>query len=861
LGSEVRNVNVQRATRFVVAWGLALGLSLAASSAPGQAPPTSLPAQDDGTDKGASSVERYKELTDPEHMLEKRKKALEKEKQKPPFEFFRSQVLPFDILPFVKPNHWNTMTLELRANLADYSGLLQSAPVPLLDMPHEVVFRRDARLVKEQTQRLAFQIMFPHVGREITLELTHPDAIRAEGAWPASLQPLLPHQMLMPILTSEPTAFTAWARYLALMPASGDKAQDQMDKQRYYRLVQSQDPEKAPLLPTHPLTWSTISHVIWDDILPEKLNIDQQQAMLDWIQFGGQLIIIGGAGPSLAPLQESFLAPYLPATVSGRNETLGAEDLVPLVEGYPESVWPSEWLAEYEGQGNVRFQTAVRYRETNGIKLGTSKGIFLSGLTPVPGATPIPLGDKSGHLLGVEKRAGRGRILMLAIKPTDGRLRKWPGIDTLVRRVILRRPEEAWDSGRQAFGMLSGRELSWVRYVGRDLGAQHTQSANPPQADVSGEVAPNNDPVAAWLDSSRLPVTSRKALQRASGITVPGRDFVLWVVLAYGIALVPLNWLVCRFVFRRRELAWVIAPILAFGFAIVVERAAAYDMGFDSASDEIDVIELQGDYPRGHLSRFAAVYSTGRVRYSIAYPDDPTALALPLSMEDQLRGEETLQSVWQSSPVPALMGFPVQPRSLAMFRTEQMINLPGGITLDTTGGAKQVVNNTGLNLRDAVLVEVGAKKRYNLGPIAAGAKVPVGAPEEPKAKPETPPASTSQERVSEDPGTWLDTNRKTMAPREPFLEMLRSYDWARPEDGGEWRLVAWVEAPHPGERFEPTVDRHRGFRLLVAHLTYGPPPNPAGKPYYTADGARLDKKTTPPTGSPFSDPEPGAQPQ
>ena len=64
-------------------------------------------------------------------------------------------------------------------------------------------------------------------------------------------------------------------------------------------------------------------------------------------------------------------------------------------------------------------------------------------------------------------------------------------------------------------------------------------------------------------------------------------------------------------------------PLLALGFAVGVERVAAYDMGYDSACDEIDLLEVQGDYPRAHLSRFAALYTTGRAKYTIAYPNEP----------------------------------------------------------------------------------------------------------------------------------------------------------------------------------------------------------------------------------------------
>ena len=50
-------------------------------------------------------------------------------------------------------------------------------------------------------------------------------------------------------------------------------------------------------------------------------------------------------------------------------------------------------------------------------------------------------------------------------------------------------------------------------------------------------------------------------------------------------------------------------------------------MGFDSACTEIDLLELQGAYPRAHLNRFTALYSTGRNRYAISYPEDPSALS------------------------------------------------------------------------------------------------------------------------------------------------------------------------------------------------------------------------------------------
>ena len=158
-------------------------------------------------------------------------------------------------------------------------------------------------------------------------------------------------------------------------------------------------------------------------------------------------------------------------------------------------------------------------------------------------------------------------------------------------------------------------------------------------------------PVGEWLDAAAAEDEPGDAGERL-GDRDPRARFVLMVIVAYMIALVPINWLICRFGLGRREWAWAVVPLLSFAFAIVVERAAAYDVGYDSSCDEVDLLETYGDYPRGHLSRFASLYSTGRVKYAISYPDDPTALALPLDTGRSIRGEDVPQSVFQTLPIP-----------------------------------------------------------------------------------------------------------------------------------------------------------------------------------------------------------------
>ncbi len=280
----------------------------------------------------SSEEEKLQILTDPEAV----KKKLEKDKNKAPFEFFRSQVAPFDVLPYVKPFHWATLAMELRANDEDYQGYIQSDPVMMPSMPHEMVFRREARLLKEQRARLPLQVnLMQTVPKEWTLDLVRPGAIRPEGIWQASLLTLEPHQMLIMILSKESTnQFAAWNRLIAMLPSDAERESSDLEKQRYYRLVLPMDVDKPALSP-HPLTWSTMSHVIWDGLPPDTLSVSQQQAMLDWLHWGGQIVFTGGAGQGYSLLRESFFGPYLPAEATGQTVSLSRDDLRPLSQSFP----------------------------------------------------------------------------------------------------------------------------------------------------------------------------------------------------------------------------------------------------------------------------------------------------------------------------------------------------------------------------------------------------------------------------------------------------------------------------------------------------------------------------------------------
>ncbi len=794
-----------------------------------------------------SEEERLQILTDPDAL----RKKLEKDKNRAPFEFFRSQVAPFDILPYVKPNHWSTLTFELRANDDNYDGILQTEAVKLANMPHEVYFRRDGRLIKEQRARRALQFIVPDVDtgqvqKQFPVELLRAGALRADSSWQANLSTLPPHQMLVLVLSKDSTTkFAAWSKSAAMLPASVERDGGDLEKVRYYRLVLPIEPDSLSLS-SHPLTWTTMSHVVWDNYPPDAMSAPQQQAMLDWLHWGGQVVLCGGAGQSFSVVRDSFLGPYLPGEATGATVPLAEDDLRPLSQSYPPPYYASsvdnqsEPVA-VERRGSTRRMMRV-YRAPVPIRPGPKRPVYLSVLKAKEGASTIPLGEASPHLLAVESRVGRGRITMLAINPNEEALLGWPGLDTLVRRVVLRRPEEPlgdWTGPEGAIPnsparqRLLSQDLSWYRITSRDL-VITGQSPPPPdettkkavdsnEAAVAAAAAPAGESdmhefpaVADWRDAASLPRMSRDLLEEASGITIPSSNFVMRVILAYLFAVVPLNWLLCRFVLNKREWTWIAVPLVALGFAIGVERMAAHDMGYDTAADEIDLLETHGDYPRAHLTRLVSLYTTGRSHFDISYPNDPTALALPLDNGRSIRGEEIASSMWQSSPVPALLNFTVQPRSLAMFRAEVMMPLGGAIRLAETAGKREVINESGLELRDAVLVEsTGPDTRSErfLGTIKPGASAEIEA----QAQPGDQPLA----RVDAGPGP--DAN--------PFLEALRKSWEAREENQGELRLVAWAASTIAGQVIEPPIDRKRGFTAILVHLRSGAAPSPDGKRY------------------------------
>jgi hypothetical protein len=141
-----------------------------------------------------------------------------------------------------------------------------------------------------------------------------------------------------------------------------------------------------------------------------------------------------------------------------------------------------------------------------------------------------------------------------------------------------------------------------------------------------------------------------------------------------------------------------------------------------------------------------------------------------------------------------------------------MVNLPGSITLVTDDDGGRILNASDLELRDATVVHVNGpddRKLTYLGTIMPGGTVAL--------EPNPVPRASATDKGQLNP--------------TPFLQAFQAYAEDRPENKGEIRLVAWAPKVMAGEKFEPAVDRHRGFTAVVVHLRSGPPPAPSGPKY------------------------------
>ena len=394
--------------------------------------------------------------------------------------------------------------------------------------------------------------------------------------------------------------------------------------------------------------------------------------MLDWLHWGGQLILSGPDTLDSPPRQ--FSRP-LSARPHRRRRKLEAADLAELNAFSGKAIRPLR---------PVRAWSGVRLKKH-------PQAQFLPG---------------SGELLA-ERRVGRGRIVASAFRLSDRELIDWPGCDEFFNAMLLRRPPRKYVGRAPTAACCSSGPTAGSGSTPPAPPGSATSPATPasPCAEYAADVlAPTDEfgpehravqtawspPPAGrdWRPGTtstpwpRPPAPRSRPPPASRSPTAPScsgssrRTCSCWC---------RCNWAVFR-ALGRVEWAWAAAPVIALVCTGTVIRLAQLDIGFVRSQTEVAVAELQADYGRAHLTRYNALYTSLATNYAFTC-DDPGGVVLPLptvARPDEFRmslGQEVRSLTYRRDEAPSLLGFHVGSNSTGLVHSEEMFDLGGGISL------------------------------------------------------------------------------------------------------------------------------------------------------------------------------------
>jgi hypothetical protein len=724
--------------------------------------------------------------------LEKKKE----EKPKPDFQFRQLNTLPNPVDRVeraIKPGHWASGVLEAVANNYDYRGQLAIEPLDLDQMPFRLGTARGVVLPKTQRRDLDL-LFFPPVGvnpRSMGAELQSPrGALVYRERFPLTRMP--DHQYYLIVLARTPE------RYMFLRDMDFVRVPratlNMPGVDAHFRTLMPLINRGAPL-PASLLAWTSTACVVWDDLDPQTLHADQQRAMIDWLHWGGQLVISGPS--SLGALKGSFLDRYLPAESTGTVE-LGSDQLV-------------ELRREWSDPGRPLRVTRAWTAERLAVRPEARTLIWASDLPLV-----------------VDRQVGRGRIALTAFSLAQRSLLEWPGYDGFLHGCLLLRPVREFQfkegdvvvAWHDRTPIDAAARVSNLRFFTRDSGSDDlfarrepiaVEPPTPSQEDLANAEFTGFDSdvnygsgVAGWRDFSLAGDRALGALRDAAGIKIPSPTFVVGALSAYLLVLVPLNWGVFR-AMNRVEWAWVAAPIISLAGALIVIRAAQLDIGFARASNELAVVEMQPRYDRAHVTRYVALYSSLATGYDIGF-DDFGAVAMPFpDGTGLLRGQDRSTVLLRRDGKPVLENFRVASNSIGLIHAEHMLDLEGTLELEEKDGQLVVRNGTGWTLLDATIGHAGTI--VELGKLGSGAWCAIDLA---RGRPFVEYAQEATTAV--EPGQ--------VDPRTMMVTALGG------TEGDEWRLTGWIDEPLAGMTVTPVAAQARQRTVVVAHLRYGALPSP-----------------------------------
>lgn len=764
---------------------------------------------------------------------------------------------------YAKPGHWHETQQQFKSNREDMRVVAvgsvargnELAQIPGTNVVNE--FTRRTTLPKGQSKTIDLQYFVPYSGKKQDPFSNASTALKFRTellSWPL-MTPILQAPSTMPANELKDHEFQLVAigpqalsyEYLTVLDAIYWRGEEFMQEERtrsyYVTLVKPTDGNYS--FPHSMLTMTAIAAIVWDDVSPDDLSENQQEALIDWIHWGGQLIVSGPS--SWSRLQNSFLSPYLPAT-SANAAAFATEDFSSLSE---------TWIVEDRAPRATMDPITIDGAPVGGLKFDLAgSGQWLPG---------------TGELVA-ESQVGRGRIVLTGFPLREPRIYRWKYFSSFFSTGLLRRhprvfrrseadrsiaqywtapfdgaqhdarlhsnmriltrdlPLSAVSGGfsaeqRESLGM-GGEAFEAVQENNINVPNFQTSGQDNSGQDMSSEMSQWGGRGAAWNDYSGLSFQALAALKAAAGIELPSRKTIIYLLAGYLLCLVPLNWLLFKLI-GRLEYAWLAAPLMAMVGVAVVLKVARLDIGFARRTTEISVLEIQGDHSRGHLTQYLALYTSLSMNYAVDFPENGS-VALPLgdiSRSVRRAGDVTrnLRTNYGQSEGVTLEPLTVYSNSTEMLHAEQMVALDGGLRLGNRGddgsGAPALKNELGIDLLSTMVVRRTVSDSLEvawIGDLDSGMSAdlvyqPVSANrlwenwrDSPVTQPDVPEEIVG-EGVEEN-ALWIGGVLKELVRKTPLMR-------------GQTRLFAYTNDRPSKLTVTPEEDQFDGRCVVVAHLT------------------------------------------
>lgn len=389
------------------------------------------------------------------------------------------------------------------------------------------------------------------------------------------------------------------------------------------------------LIPSRWIGLDAVDLVVLQDFPHTALTPIQVAALKGYAASGGAILALGGA--NWQRLSTSPLADLWPV-IPQSSGAASATDVSTLVNRF------------------ARFPVMTGADRLGGAPVVATRGVLRPGCRAL-------LGNASSPILAAND-FGAGQILFLAVDPTQPPFLGWRGHARMWADIFrpTARPAQIATVGE------SGFDEEDYRYGGQQ-----------PAATATGGLL--------------------EALKSSKQLKTPPVSVIAWFLALYVFFLVPVNYVVLRFM-GRRELAWLTIPVIVLAFSVMSYAAALRIKGTAILTRQVNLIQTSDGSSSARADAMLWLFSPKKTTYDISSRDPQMVVG------DYLSDDNVAVSIRQpeENQAFALDAAPINMWDWRSFVGHSTTDLKGGVRAIVQNGKVGIANNSPFDLKGVVLV-------------------------------------------------------------------------------------------------------------------------------------------------------------